>query len=200
MSSLCRNARRRSCGSSPAKLSGEVPRSRPTWATRGSSTQLEGMRHPASTSWARRLVRQRAPGAAWLRRSRRAHPGPSRRLPHTLAVTMMRSGRQLKACSATSDPAKDTIGLLLVRSFFCRRAWEACVIWQRSEYHRQHTGRRGQMRSRCCDHTPTQQPGLVTPCRRACAEAARQLAAEGWTSRPEWASCARGADSPAAEG
>ena len=41
---------------------------------------------------------------------------------------------------------------------------------------------------------------LVTPCRRACAEAARQLAAEGWTSRPEWASCARGADSPAAEG
>ena len=41
---------------------------------------------------------------------------------------------------------------------------------------------------------------LVAPCLRACAEAARQLAAEGWPSRPEWASCARGADSPAAEG
>ena len=35
---------------------------------------------------------------------------------------------------------------------------------------------------------------------RAAAEAARQVAAEGWTSRPEWASCARGADAPAAEG
>ena len=40
----------------------------------------------------------------------------------------------------------------------------------------------------------------AAPCLRAAAEAARQLAAEGWTSRPEWASCARGADAPAAEG
>ena len=39
----------------------------------------------------------------------------------------------------------------------------------------------------------------AAPCLRAAAEAARQLAAEGWTSRPEWASCARGADAPAAE-
>ena len=40
----------------------------------------------------------------------------------------------------------------------------------------------------------------AAPCLRATAEAARQLAAEGWTSRPEWAFCARGADAPAAEG
>ena len=42
---------RRSCGSQPARLS-EVRGSR-TWTRRGSSTLLEGMRHPASTSWAR---------------------------------------------------------------------------------------------------------------------------------------------------
>ena len=40
----------------------------------------------------------------------------------------------------------------------------------------------------------------AAPCLRAAAEAARQITAEGWTSRPEWASCARGADAPAAEG
>eukprot|EP00439_Symbiodinium_sp_Y106_P004193 s7165_g1.t1 len=40
----------------------------------------------------------------------------------------------------------------------------------------------------------------AAPCLRAAAEAARQLAEEGWTSRTEWASCARGADAPAAEG
>ena len=40
----------------------------------------------------------------------------------------------------------------------------------------------------------------AAPCLRAAAEAARQVTAEGWTSRPEWASCARGADAPAAEG
>ena len=152
-----------------------------------------------------RLVRQPAPAASWLRRSRRAHmvtkpltalmlrptyfgsscsspmssaPGfcslSAQRLVHnicsatypqptscrTLAVTTMRSGRQLKACWATNDPARETTGLLLARSLFCRRAWEASVSWQRSRYHRQHTGRRGQMRSRCCaNDTPTQQPG-----------------------------------------
>ena len=40
----------------------------------------------------------------------------------------------------------------------------------------------------------------AAPYLRAAAEAARQVTAEGWTSRPEWASCARGADAPAAEG
>ena len=40
----------------------------------------------------------------------------------------------------------------------------------------------------------------AAPCLRAAAEAARQVTAEGWTSRPEWAYCARGADAPAAEG
>ena len=40
----------------------------------------------------------------------------------------------------------------------------------------------------------------AAPCLRAAAEAARQVTAEGWTSRPEWAACARGADAPAAEG
>ena len=39
-------------GSSPARLS-EVQGSRPTSARRGFSTPKEGMRHPASTSWAR---------------------------------------------------------------------------------------------------------------------------------------------------
>ena len=53
----------------------------------------------------------------------------------------------------------ETTGLLLAKSFFCRRAWEASVSWQRSGYHRQHAGRRGQTRSRCCaNDTPTQQP------------------------------------------
>ena len=40
------------------------------------------------------------------------------------------------------------------------RAWEASVSLQRSGFHRQHTGRRGQMRSRCCvNDTPKQQLG-----------------------------------------
>ena len=38
------------------------------------------------------------------------------------------------------------------------------------------------------------------PCLHAAAEAAHQLTAEGWESRPDWESCARGADVPAAEG
>ena len=38
------------------------------------------------------------------------------------------------------------------------------------------------------------------PCLHAAVEAARQLTAEGWESRPNWESCARGADVPAAEG
>ena len=50
------------------------------------------------------------------------------------------------------------------------------------------------MRSRCCEGEP------AAPCLRAAVEAARQVTAEGWTSRLEWASCARGADAPAAEG
>ena len=53
---------------------------------------------------------------------------------------------------------------------------------------------------RCCPILCGQPSLVAAPCLRAAAGAVRQLAAEGWTSRPEWAFCARGADAPAAEG
>ena len=94
-----------------------------------------------------------APGCCSLSARRLVHSICSATCPQptscrTLVVATMRSRRWLKACSATTA-ARETTGLLLGRSLFCRRAWEASVSWQRSGHHRQYAGRRGQMCSRC---------------------------------------------------
>ena len=66
-------------------------------------------------------------------------PGPSRRLPHTLAITMMRSGRQLKAFSATAEPGRP-------ESFGSGASITGSIL-------------DGMGKCAPGDHTPTQQPG-----------------------------------------
>ena len=129
-----------------------------------------------------------APGSCSLSARRLVHSICSETYPRptscrTLAVTTMRSGQSWKACSATKDPARETTGLLL-----------ASVSWQRNGYHRQHSGRRV-LRQRYPDAAARLVQELegepASLGLRAAAEAACQLTAEGWTSRPDWASCAR---------
>ena len=62
-------------------------------------------------------------------------------------------------------------------------------------------GRCGQRYPDAADRLVRELEGAPSaPCLLAAAEAAHQLIAEGWESRPDWESCARGADVPAAEG